>query len=101
MANSWDDVVSTDEYNENLVRVQALADDKGYVLNQDEKRVKKVVGLMTMNDNEHNEYYCPCKQSHPLDPEKNVTCPCTEWQDEIRKDGYCFCKLFYKSPEGM
>jgi ferredoxin-thioredoxin reductase catalytic subunit len=96
MANSWDTVVGTEEYNKNLVRVQSLAAGKGYVLNQDDERVKKVVGLMTMNSNAHNKYYCPCKQSHPLDSQKDVTCPCPEMDEEIAKDGYCFCKLFFK-----
>ena len=25
---------------------------------------------------EFGKYYCPCKQSHPPDPEKDVLCPC-------------------------
>ena len=101
MSNSWDRTVGTVPYKDNLARIQDLAQKNGFILNPDEERIKKVVGLMTMNYDSHNDYYCPCKQSHPLDPEKDVTCPCTEWQDEIQKDGYCFCKLFYRSPEGM
>ena len=96
MSNSWDDIVGTPPYDQNLARVQALADEKGYVLNPDVERVKKVVGLMTMNHNSHAKYYCPCKQSHPLDPGKDITCPCPEMDAEIAKDGNCFCKLFYK-----
>jgi ferredoxin-thioredoxin reductase catalytic subunit len=96
MTNSWDNIVGTEEYNKNLVRVQALAANKGYILNQDDERVKKVVGLMTMNNNTHNKYYCPCKQSHPLDPQKDVICPCPDMDEEIAKDGCCFCKLFFK-----
>jgi len=96
VANPWDDIVGTMNYNNNLSRIQELAQKHGYSLNPDEDRVKKVVGLMTMNYNTHQAYYCPCKQSHPLDTEKDVTCPCTVWEDEIRKDGNCFCKLFFK-----
>jgi ferredoxin-thioredoxin reductase catalytic subunit len=96
MSNSWDDVVGTDAYTKNLVRVKDIAAKKGYILNPDEERIKKVVGLMTMNHNSHAKYYCPCKQSHPLDPQKDITCPCPEMDTEIAKDGNCFCKLFYK-----
>jgi ferredoxin-thioredoxin reductase catalytic subunit len=96
MANSWDPVVGTTEYNENLARIEKIAREKGYILNPDEERLKKVVGLMTMNSNEFGKYYCPCKQSHPLDPTKDVLCPCPPLADEVQGDGHCFCKLFYR-----
>lgn len=96
MGNVWDDTVGTKEYEKNLKRVRNIAKEKGYVLNPDEERMQKVVGLMTMNYNEFNKYYCPCKQSHPLDPDKDVQCPCPELPNEVEKDGYCFCRLFYR-----
>ncbi len=96
MANKWDPVVGTKEYNENLARITRMAEQYGYILNPDQERLKKVVGLMTMNRSEFGKYYCPCKQSHPLDPGKDVICPCPPLADEVQKDGNCFCKLFYK-----
>ncbi len=96
MANSWDPVVGTDEYNSVLRRVLDLAAKSGSHLNPDEERVQKVVGLMTMNHTETGDYYCPCKQSHPLDTEKDVVCPCPDMEQELDRDGYCFCKLFYR-----
>jgi ferredoxin-thioredoxin reductase catalytic chain len=96
MANKWDPVVGTQEYNKNFTRVKKIAQEKGYILNPNQDRVKKVVGLMTMNQIEFGKYYCPCKQSHPLDPGKNVLCPCPPIAAEVEKDGYCFCKLFYR-----
>jgi len=96
MSNPWDKIVGTKEYIDNLTRIQVMADKTGYSLNSDEERVKKVVGLMTMNHTSHGKYYCPCKQSHPVDPQKDITCPCAEWKDEITKNGKCFCKLFFR-----
>jgi ferredoxin-thioredoxin reductase catalytic chain len=96
MSNPWDDVIGTDKYNENNKRVEELAVSHGFRLNPDKERVKKVLGLMTMNFNEFGKYYCPCKQSHPLDPDKDVLCPCSGINDEVTKDGHCFCKLFYR-----
>jgi len=96
MANKWDTVVGTQGYNENLSRIKKIAEQRNYVLNPDQERVRKVVGLMTMNNNDFGEYYCPCKQSHPLNPEKDMLCPCPEITDEMMKDGHCFCRLFYK-----
>lgn len=96
MANSWDNVIGTDAYNKNLERIEGIANSNEHQLNPDEERVKKVIGLMTMNFNEFGKYYCPCKQSHPLDPDKDLSCPCSEVKDEVTKDGHCFCKLFHR-----
>ena len=100
MANKWDPVVGTTEYNDNLARIKKISQENGYRLNPDQERIRKVVGLMTMNYNEFGKYYCPCKQSHPLDPAKDVLCPCPPLADEVQRDGYCFCKLFFKDSKG-
>lgn len=97
MGNKWDPVVGTQKYNENLRRVEKIAKENCYALNPDQERLQKVVGLMTMNHNEFGKYYCPCKQSHPLNPDADVLCPCPPLAEEVQKDGYCFCKLFFKT----
>lgn len=96
MANSWDSTVGTDEYNSTLKRSEEIASSRNYRLNDDMERLEKVVGLMTMNYMEFGEYFCPCKQNHPLDQSKDPICPCVELEEEIKKDGQCFCRLFYK-----
>jgi ferredoxin-thioredoxin reductase catalytic chain len=83
------------DYETNLQRITGIAEEKDYVLNADEERVKKVVGLMTRNYLEFGKYYCPCKQSHPLDLEKDVLCPCPDLEEEVAKEGHCYCRLFY------
>ena len=96
MANPWDHVVGTGEYIRTLNRSKEIAEKAGYTINPDGLRVQKVVGLMTMNYTTAAEYFCPCKQSHPLDTEKDVICPCPEMSQEIDADGFCFCKLFFR-----
>ncbi len=96
MTNPWDSTVGTALYNETLTRTCEIADKAEYILNPDLERVKKVVGLMTMNLISGGDYYCPCKQSHPLNTEKDVLCPCPEIKQEISADGMCFCKLFFR-----
>lgn len=96
MGNSWDAVVGTQPYEEALSRAQEIAEENGYLINPDQERAQKVIGLMTMNHTEFGKCYCPCKQSHPLDPKKDVICPCPEMSDEAEKGGSCFCKLFFK-----
>ncbi len=97
MSNSWDSTVGTKEYNETLVRAENIAAKSGLSLNEDSERVQKVIGLMTMNLQSAGNYFCPCKQSHPLDASKDVLCPCPEISDEINADGCCFCKLFFEN----
>jgi len=83
------------KYEENLERIKGIAGEKGYALNADEERVKKVVGLMTRNYLEFGKFYCPCKQSHPLNPEEDVLCPCPTLEEEVSTNGHCYCRLFY------
>ena len=92
--NPW--TTRHEEYQAVLGKVSAIAQQNGYVLNPDGDRVEKVVGLMTENFVSAGKQYCPCKQSHPLDPAKDVTCPCPPWKEEIEKDGHCYCRLFFK-----
>lgn len=95
MSNIWDSVVGTEPYRTVLERAEAIAADYGWRLNPDRERVEKVIGLMTMNLAAAGDYYCPCKQSHPLDPERDVVCPCPEFEEEVDVDGNCFCQLFF------
>jgi ferredoxin-thioredoxin reductase catalytic subunit len=95
MTNAWDSVVGSGEYLNNLKRIEGIAAEKGYRLNQNHQRIQKVVGLMTMNYLEHGKYYCPCKQSEPLDEANDVVCPCPALDAEVSKDGHCYCRLFF------
>jgi len=85
-----------DAYNANQVRLKKFAKEKGCVFNAEAERVNKVVGLMTRNFKEFGAYYCPCKQSHPLDPAKDTLCPCNTIDKELAQEGHCFCRLFYR-----
>ncbi len=84
------------KYQENLERLQKIAKEKGLVFNEDRARAEKVIGLMTKNYINYGKYYCPCKQSHPLNIETDPLCPCLDMDEEIERDGHCHCKLFYK-----
>ena len=84
------------EYENLLGHLRRMAESNGYTLNPDHERVEKVVGLMTENLVADGQRICPCKQTHPLDRDKDITCPCPTWKTEIEKDGHCFCRLFYK-----
>jgi ferredoxin-thioredoxin reductase catalytic subunit len=83
-------------YTECLHRAQRIAQENGFKLNSDGERVQKVVGLMADNYDAVGEWICPCKQQHkPPVKSADKVCPCPEWIEEIRRDGSCFCKLFF------
>ena len=84
-------------YEENIERVKKIADTKGLHLNTDNERIKKVIGLMTENYNSFGAQYCPCKQINDI-PElgKDPVCPCPEMDEEIKENGCCRCRVFYK-----
>jgi ferredoxin-thioredoxin reductase catalytic chain len=92
--NQW--TIHRAEYEGLLEHLRLTAEGNGYILNPDQERVEKVVGLMTENLVTAGRRFCPCKQTHPLDPDKDVTCPCPAWEAEIETDGHCFCRLFYR-----
>ena len=84
------------EYETLLVYLSQMAERNGYILNPDQERVEKVVGLMTENLMTAGRRFCPCKQSRPLNREKDVICPCPTLKAEIDEDGHCFCRLFFR-----
>jgi ferredoxin-thioredoxin reductase catalytic subunit len=83
------------EYDALRKDLEEVATRAGYVLNPDGGRLEKVLGLMTENLVLTGKRFCPCKQSHPLDPGRDVVCPCPEWKREIETEGHCFCRLFF------
>ncbi len=80
----------------NLDRARKVGEKFGLVLNPDLERALKVANGLARNFAEYGKYVCPCKQSHPLNPEKDVVCPCPTLMEEIARDGHCHCRLYYR-----
>jgi ferredoxin-thioredoxin reductase catalytic subunit len=85
----------TDADRGNIERARRVGEKLGLTLNPDTARTLKVATLLARNFAEHGRYYCPCKQSEPLDPAKDVVCPCPTLREELARDGHCFCRLYY------
>ena len=86
-----------DNYEKNLARIQKIADQKGLILNSDVARIEKVVWLMGKSHKQYGSYFCPCKQTNDI-PKlgEDVTCPCPELNDEIKENGQCGCRIFFR-----
>ncbi|MFZ3054488.1 MAG: ferredoxin-thioredoxin reductase catalytic domain-containing protein [Minisyncoccales bacterium] len=87
-----------DEIMEKLIEAyEEYAKENGYKLNPNRMIVEGVIkGLMARKD-EFGEQYCPCrKMSGDKEEDKKIICPCIYHEEEIEKDGHCFCNLFVK-----
>lgn len=83
---------------EKLIKIsEEYAESKGYKLNPNRAIVEGVVnGLLSRKEN-FGELYCPCrKMSGSKEEDKKIICPCIYHEEEIKKDGHCFCNLFVK-----
>ncbi|HIE05373.1 MAG TPA: hypothetical protein EYP58_01085 [bacterium (Candidatus Stahlbacteria)] len=81
-------------------RLEKIGKRRGLVFNKNHGWVDEVIALIASNYLRYGNYYCCCKQSHPLDPENDTVCPCPELDDEIKADGYCHCRLFFTPEAG-
>ena len=89
-------MVADGMYDINLARLRDYAETKGWMLNPDGDRVRKVVGLMTQNLADHGNYFCPCKLGDKTPVEgTDVVCPCPEVDEEIAEKGHCYCRLLF------
>jgi len=83
---------------QNLIKKnEEYAKNKGFKLNPNEAVVLGVTrGLLVRKEN-FGELYCPCrKMTGDKKGDKKIICPCVYHEDEITKDGHCFCNLFVK-----
>ena len=85
-----------EERNRALLKyLQKVADRNGYVLNPDEKALGRITSFMADNKVSYGKYFCPCKHNYPLNVDSDPICPCITLKDEILRDGYCECHVFF------
>jgi ferredoxin-thioredoxin reductase catalytic subunit len=73
------------------------AQANGFQLNPDTKIVERIINGLLSNEQKHGEKYCPCRRlSGDKEEDAKKICPCIYHEDEIAKDGKCFCGLFTK-----
>ncbi|MEK7562568.1 MAG: ferredoxin-thioredoxin reductase catalytic domain-containing protein [Patescibacteria group bacterium] len=66
-------------------------------LNPDKKVVDKIMAGLAKNQEKYGKRYCPCRRvtGNEIEDAK-IICPCIYSEDEIEKDGKCFCGLYVK-----
>jgi ferredoxin-thioredoxin reductase catalytic subunit len=70
---------------------------KGFKLNPNQGVVSGVIKGLLMRKEKFGEIYCPCrKMTGNKEEDEKIICPCAFHEEEIAKDGHCFCNLFVK-----
>lgn len=80
-----------------LKNKEEYAKKKGYKLNPNKKIRDVVIDGLAKNKAGKGVEYCPCRplEGNPQEDKKKI-CPCVWHEDEIKKEGFCHCRLFYK-----
>ena len=87
-----------DEEMEKLIKAyEDYAESMGFKLNPNKAIVEGVIkGLMARKE-KFGEQYCPCRKLEgDKAKDEAIICPCIYHEEEIEKDGHCFCNLFVK-----
>lgn len=85
------------EENEFLEFAKKHAEEKGIMLNPDERIVQGIIKGLFMKEEKFGEKYCPCRVvGGNKEKDKEIICPCIFHMDEIKDMGHCHCNLFVK-----
>ncbi len=80
-----------------LKSLRRYARSAGYKLQPDKKLLDTLITGELNNIKKHGDRYCPCRRvSGNKEKDKNIICPCIFHKDEIKKQGFCHCRLFLK-----
>ncbi len=76
---------------------QQYAQENELKLNPDKEIVKRLATGLLANKRKYGARYCPCRRvTESLKEDKGKICPCQWHMEEIERDGYCLCRLFFK-----
>jgi ferredoxin-thioredoxin reductase catalytic chain len=81
-------------------RVRRYAEESGFRLNADAKKVELLLVAMARRKVRNGEFYCPCRVvTGDREKDRPSICPCEEHRKEIAATGHCRCGLFFKPGE--
>ncbi len=82
---------------EMLAWATGYAQEKGWVLNTDEKQLNTVIRGLVRNKNKFGQPYCPCRlRSGDKEKDRAIECPCVYHEDEVATQGCCHCHLYFR-----
>jgi len=83
---------------EGLIKIwQDFADRRGFILNPDRKIVEMFADGILKNEVKYGFKLCPCRATMPREKYAEILCPCNFLEhDRWKREGKCFCGLFFK-----
>ncbi|MBN2067946.1 MAG: ferredoxin:thioredoxin reductase [Candidatus Diapherotrites archaeon] len=87
-----------DELEEQILAESAdHAEKEGFALNSDGQIVAVLMKSLARNQREKGKRYCPCRVvTGNKKEDAKIVCPCAFHKDEVEKDGFCRCRLFFR-----
>lgn len=77
---------------ENLKKLQ---EPKGYYFNSDMDMTMPLLESLLTNKERFGYMACPCRLANgEIENDKDIICPCTYREDDIKEYGACFCALY-------
>ncbi|MFH1585923.1 MAG: ferredoxin-thioredoxin reductase catalytic domain-containing protein, partial [archaeon] len=78
-------------------KLKTYAEENGLKLNDNEKVVEGIINGLLKNKENNGEAYCPCRMvTGDKEKDKAIICPCIYHKQEIKDQGHCMCRLFWK-----
>ncbi|MHB9098188.1 MAG: ferredoxin-thioredoxin reductase catalytic domain-containing protein [Syntrophales bacterium] len=85
-------MTAVDQLYETLMRIQ---EPKGYYFNKDRERVNDLLASLLINRERYGYMCCPCRlASGERDKDRDIVCPCTYREPDLREYGSCYCNLY-------
>lgn len=76
---------------------EEYAKSKGFKLNPDKKMLNFVLTGLLKNKEKKGDIYCPCRVvTGNKEKDKDIVCPCIFHKQEIKEQGFCKCRLFFR-----
>jgi ferredoxin-thioredoxin reductase catalytic subunit len=76
---------------------RTYAAEHGWILNPDSRALDIVIRGLTRNCKKFGHPYCPCRlRSGDPEKDRDIVCPCIFHEDEVRDEGNCHCRLFFR-----
>ncbi len=80
-----------------LKSIRRYARASGYIIQPNKKILAVVLKGLLNNIKKYGYKYCPCRKvTGNIFEDKKIICPCVYHKDEIKRDGYCKCMLYYR-----
>lgn len=75
--------------------LKKIQEPKGYYFNKDMEMTMPLIESLITNKERLGYMACPCRIANgEIEADKDIICPCTYREEDIKEYGACFCALY-------